>query len=197
VRRLDRRAPLRPRRRRQRPLEGRHHLRRKRRRRHVAVDTGTDTGRDTGTDSGSDAGTDTGSGSDSGTDTGSDTGTDSGTDADDGSADAADGDGSPNCKTAFSVTALGSGAYQIDGQNNPTLDVCKGDTVTFTVNSPGHPFWIKTVQSTGTGNAYNDGVTNNGMASATITWVVAATAPTPLFYDCEIHGAMTGTINVH
>ena len=80
---------------------------------------------------------------------------------------------------------------------NPTLNVCKGTTVTFVINAVGHPFWLKTIQGTGTANAYTDGVTGNATSSGTLTWVVAATAPSPLFYDCEHHSAMTGTINVN
>ena len=97
----------------------------------------------------------------------------------------------------FAVTALGDGAYVINGANNPALDVCKGDTVTFNVAAAGHPFYIKTIQEAGTANAYTDGVTGNGTETGAITWIVSSAAPPPLFYNCEFHGAMTGTINVH
>src|SRR6185436_8716929 len=76
----------------------------------------------------------------------------------------------------------------------PTLSLTRGSTYTFQVNSPGHPFFIKTAQVTGTGSAYNTGVTNNGVASGTITFQVAADAPGTLFYQCSIHSPMTGTI---
>jgi len=67
----------------------------------------------------------------------------------------------------FNVTNNGSGNYVINGQSNPTLSITEGQTYTFNISATGHPFWINTVNSTGTGNAYNDGVTNNGTANGT------------------------------
>jgi len=96
----------------------------------------------------------------------------------------------------YSVTNSGSGAYLIDGQPNPTLSVTEGQTYIFNINASGHPFWIKTVSSTGTGNQYNDGVTNNGTDNGTITFVVPYNAPSILYYNCQYHIAMAGTINV-
>ena len=101
------------------------------------------------------------------------------------------------CQTIFAVTAVGTGAYVINGSDNPTLDVCKGDTVTFNIAATGHPFWLKTIQGASQANAYTDGVTGNGTTTGALTWVVSAAAPTPLYYNCEFHGAMTGIINVH
>jgi hypothetical protein len=96
----------------------------------------------------------------------------------------------------FNVTNDGSGAYVIDGQSNPTLSITEGQTYTFNINAAGHPFWIKTVSSTGTGNQYNDGVTNNGTDNGTITFVVPYNAPSILYYNCQFHIAMAGTISV-
>jgi len=96
----------------------------------------------------------------------------------------------------FDVTNSGSGAYIINGQSNPTLTITEGQTYTFNINAINHPFWIKTVFSTGTGNAYNDGVTNNGTDNGTITFVVPYNAPSTLYYNCQYHINMGGTINV-
>jgi len=49
---------------------------------------------------------------------------------------------------------------------------------------------------TGTGNAYNSGVTNNGIDNGTITFVVPYDAPSTLYYICQFHSGMAGTINV-
>lgn len=97
---------------------------------------------------------------------------------------------------AFNVVNNGLVAYRIDGVDNPTLNLQRGQTYTFNVNAVGHPFYIKTNQSTGTGGAYNVGVTNNGTQSGTITWTVAGNAPSTLFYNCSVHESMTGQINV-
>jgi hypothetical protein len=96
----------------------------------------------------------------------------------------------------FNVTANGSSNYVINGSSNPTLGLNEGETYTFNINAVGHPFWIKTTSSTGTGNSYNSGVTNNGTDNGTITFVVPYDAPSTLYYNCQFHSAMAGTINV-
>jgi hypothetical protein len=96
----------------------------------------------------------------------------------------------------FNVTNNGSSNYIINGSSNPTLSVTEGETYTFNINASGHPFWIKSVSSTGTGNQYNDGVTNNGTDNGTITWIVSYDALSTLYYNCQFHSGMAGTINV-
>ena len=64
----------------------------------------------------------------------------------------------------------------------------------FNINAAGHPFYINTVNGTGTSNAYNDGVTNNGTQSGVIRFEVPMNAPQTLYYNCQYHGAMNGTI---
>lgn len=90
----------------------------------------------------------------------------------------------------FTVTANGTSAYVINGVNNPTLTLQRGTTYTFAVNAIGHPFDIKTNNSTGTANRYNNGVTGQGVTSGTLTFAVPLDAPTPLHYNCELHAAM-------
>ena len=96
----------------------------------------------------------------------------------------------------FTVTNNGSGNYVINGSSNPTLSLTEGVTYTFNINAATHPFWIKTVSSTGTGNSYNSGVTNNGTDNGTITFAVPYDAPSTLYYNCQLHSGMAGTINV-
>jgi subtilisin family serine protease len=96
----------------------------------------------------------------------------------------------------YTVTANGSSNYVINGSSNPTLNLIEGQTYSFSVNASGHPFYIKTTNSIGTGNAYNTGVTNNGTANGTITFVVPYDAPSTLYYNCQYHSSMAGTINV-
>ena len=92
----------------------------------------------------------------------------------------------------------GKGNYRInqDSNPNPTLTLMEGETYTFNINALGHPFWIKTVRSTGTENAYSSGVTNNGIANGTITFTVPYDAPSTLYYNCEVHSSMGGIINI-
>tara|TARA_B100001989_G_scaffold74838_1_gene51322 strand:+ start:7013 stop:8854 length:1842 start_codon:yes stop_codon:yes gene_type:complete len=95
----------------------------------------------------------------------------------------------------FNVTNNGASNYIIDGQNNPTLKLVRGFRYHFSVNVSGHPFWIKTSATTGTGNAAT-GVTNNGAQTGTIIFQVPLNAPATLYYICQYHGSMVGTINV-
>lgn len=96
----------------------------------------------------------------------------------------------------FNVSNSGSGLYIINGQSNPTLTITEGQTYTFNINAVGHPFWIKTVFGIGTSNTYNDGITNNGTDNGVITFVVPYSAPSTLYYNCQYHISMGGTINI-
>lgn len=96
----------------------------------------------------------------------------------------------------LNVTANGFSSYSINGETNPTLTVIRGNTYVFNVSAPGHPFWINLTASTGTSNAYNDGVTGNGTSSGMISFTVPESAPDELFYNCQFHSSMTGKIAV-
>ena len=98
--------------------------------------------------------------------------------------------------TEFQVTNNGLISYLFDGEANPSLTFQRDSTYIFHINTPGHPFWIKTVQSLGTGNAYNSGVTNNGTSAGDLTFIVPSGAPDLLYYNCQFHSLMTGTITI-
>ena len=103
---------------------------------------------------------------------------------------------------SISVTASG-GAYVLSGRdkngsvsgNNVTVIVNVGDTLNFVVNASGHPFFIKTSATTGTGNQVSTpAATNQGTQSGTVSWT-PNTAGT-YYYICQYHGTMVGTITV-
>ena len=101
----------------------------------------------------------------------------------------------------YTVSNNGSTAYIFNGEgltnaSNQNFTFKRGGTYTFNVNTPGHPFYINSVQGTGTANAYNTGVTGNGAVNGTVKIVVPANAPNTLYYNCEFHGMMTGTITI-
>jgi hypothetical protein len=98
--------------------------------------------------------------------------------------------------TTFQVSNNGQTSYRIDGATNPTLNLIRGETYFFNINASGHPFFIKTVNSAGTANAFNTGVTGNGTDVGTLTFVVPMSAPASLHYNCQFHSSMNGTINV-
>ena len=105
----------------------------------------------------------------------------------------------PDSQLNFDVTNSGAAAYvfnnyELDNVENPTITLKRGQTYTFSVEAPGHPLIIKTVKSTTTTNAFNEGVANNGIASGTITIEVTEDTPDTLYYNCEFHSSMSGVI---
>jgi len=99
--------------------------------------------------------------------------------------------------TTTVVTANGASNYVVGGVSNATLSFTRGATYTIQVSAVGHPFWIQT--SSGAYNAANvvtSGITNNGTELGYITYQVPADAPSTLYYVCQNHSAMAGTINV-
>ena len=102
---------------------------------------------------------------------------------------------------SIDVSAPDSNDYQLSGNDrngsvtglDPTITIALGDTLNFNVNSPGHPFYLKTQSTTGTGNQVS-GATNQGTENGTITWTPSATGT--YYYICSLHGAMVGTIIV-
>jgi hypothetical protein len=101
----------------------------------------------------------------------------------------------------FSVTNVGASAYSIDdgtgAQNNPCLELFRGQTYTFNINNANHPFWIKTQRGKGVNNAYNNGVSPyNGINVGVMTFTVPCDAPDILYYQCQFHNIMGGTIYI-
>jgi hypothetical protein len=101
----------------------------------------------------------------------------------------------------YNVVNSGATAYIFNGEgltdaSNPDITLQRGSTYTFNMDATGHPFLIKEVQGTGSTNLYNEGVTNNGAISGSITFTVPMNAPDTLYYNCEFHGVMTGTFTI-
>ena len=109
-----------------------------------------------------------------------------------------------SCPTNFdiNVSAFNASDYTLSGKdrngqvsgNDPTVTIKVRDTVNFNViNAIGHPFYLKTVQGTGTANTIS-GVTNNGTDGGMVSWTPTATGT--FYYQCSLHGGMVGTITV-
>ena len=98
--------------------------------------------------------------------------------------------------STFTVTNTGATSYNIGGTANAAIVLRRGSVYAFSVTASGHPFWIKTAAVTGTASAYSSGVINNGLQSGTLYFTVPADAPDTLYYFCEYHGGMVGTISV-
>lgn len=107
------------------------------------------------------------------------------------------GPAQPHGKHYGPITANGVGAYTFSGLgDNPTLTLWRGETYAFQLNASGHPFVIKTVAGSGTGNIYNEGTTNQGIEQGYMYFTVPLDAPDTLYYQCTAHAPMVGTINV-
>jgi hypothetical protein len=102
----------------------------------------------------------------------------------------------PTGITSYEVGNTSTTSWRLNGYANPGITVVRGQTYTFDINVSGNNFWIKTAQTTGTGDAYNTGVTNNGEDVGTITWTVDIDAPSTLYYTSQTQSAMKGTITV-
>ena len=104
----------------------------------------------------------------------------------------------------INVNNNGSSTYNISGNDrdgrvlgeNSQVTVTKGDTLKFIANSSGHPFWVKTDESVGTGNSVTTGISNNGTDSGTITWDTTNITDGTYYYNCENHATMGGSIIV-
>jgi len=104
----------------------------------------------------------------------------------------------------ITVTNSGSSGYTmsgtdrngaIGGGNNPQINLNVNDNLTFSMNAVGHPLYIKTTNSTGTGNLVTTPTAvGQGNVSGSITWT-PSTAGT-YHYNCEFHAGMHGLIVV-
>ena len=106
----------------------------------------------------------------------------------------------------FTVTTTG-GNYEFTGQDRQashsnsygaTINMNVNDTVNFNLSnvSTSHPFYIKSVQGTGTGNQVTNPVANNQGATgtSTVTWTPSAAGT--YYYQCSNHNGMNGQIIV-
>ena len=106
--------------------------------------------------------------------------------------------------TQFDITNNGSGAYEFaatgigftEATSNPSLYLLRGKKYNFSVNASGHPFYINTLNGTGTGQQFTRGVTNNGAAVGVVTFAVPFDAPEILHYNCGNHSGMNGPIYI-
>ena len=114
------------------------------------------------------------------------------------------GDLSDAVTSRWAVVNDSANHYQFTGpgglssSNDPTIYLARGQTYEFNLNASGHPFHIQT--SSGAYNAsnlYTTGVTNPGAAVGVIKFAVPFAAPNTLYYVCQNHSNMAGTIVVY
>ena len=94
----------------------------------------------------------------------------------------------------FSAWLIDNASDYASGNNaDPTLVLHRGFTYQFSINAPGHPFFITSTPGSG---SYSVGITNNGTTSGIITFTVPMDAPSTLYYYCSVHAAMNGTLTI-
>lgn len=101
----------------------------------------------------------------------------------------------------WELNSNGTSDYTFSGpgfpttQNDPTLYVYRGFTYAFdnSIQAGSHPFRIQSTQGL-TGTPYTSG--QSGSGSSILYWTVPLDAPNTLYYQCTLHAAMQGTINV-
>ena len=101
----------------------------------------------------------------------------------------------------FTVTVNGSSKFVIDGTQQPTLTLYRGVTYRFDQSDSSngsHPFRISTTAegsqySSGSSSSYNG---SNGSSGAYRQFIVPTNAPNTMYYNCEVHSGMGGTINI-
>ena len=100
----------------------------------------------------------------------------------------------------------GSGVYVLKGwdtngsfgdTNNKTINMAAGSIIKFIIkNTTGHPFWIKTSNSTGTSNAVTGSTVFANTGRTTDYILFAPTSAGTYYYNCEYHSSMAGQIIV-
>ena len=97
----------------------------------------------------------------------------------------------------YYITNSGSGAYLVNGVSNGLITFEKGKKYRIHVNATGHPFWIQTVSGAySSGNVYSTGITNGGAQAGHILVELPQNAPDNLYYACQYHSSMAGSISV-
>jgi hypothetical protein len=107
--------------------------------------------------------------------------------------------GTAAAATNISVINNGFTAYTVDGVDNATKTLTRGETYNFNVVSVNgnHPFYIVTARGAG-GVSTNQvpGATNQGTANGTVSYTVPASGPAKIFYQCGFHDNMGGELDI-
>jgi len=97
--------------------------------------------------------------------------------------------------------APSSSAYELSGTVNglnSEIKIRKGDVLTFHLDTPNHPFWIKTVQGMGKNSSVSSGISGigQGNTTGTLIWDTNKIKEGTYYYQCEFHDSMFGEIIV-
>jgi hypothetical protein len=97
----------------------------------------------------------------------------------------------------YYIANSGSGSYTVNGVANGLITFERGKKYRIHMNASGHPFWIQTVSGAySSGNVYSTGITNGGEDVGYILVELPQNAPDSLYYACQFHSSMQGSISV-
>ena len=97
----------------------------------------------------------------------------------------------------YYIANSGTGSYTVNGVANGLITFERGKKYRIHMNATGHPFWIQTVSGAySSGNVYSTGITNGGEDAGYILIELPQNAPDSLYYACEFHSSMQGSISV-
>lgn len=94
----------------------------------------------------------------------------------------------------FTVSNISDTSYSINGESNPILNLIRGQTYLFNINSPGHPFYIKTQPTLGFEDRYSDNINENGTAIGQMIFRVTDETPERLYYISQFSSSMSNEI---
>ena len=104
--------------------------------------------------------------------------------------------GSKTLTKTITVQNVGGNKYFVDGVQQDSLVLIKGDTYIFDYSgASSHPFKISTT-SDGTHGGGAEFTSGTSTASNALTFVVPSDAPAQLYYYCSAHSGMGGSIQV-
>jgi hypothetical protein len=97
----------------------------------------------------------------------------------------------------YYIANSGTGSYTVNGVANGLITFERGKKYRIHMNASGHPFWIQTVSGAySSGDVYSTGITNGGEDAGYILIELPQNAPDNLYYACEFHSSMAGSISV-
>jgi len=109
---------------------------------------------------------------------------------------------------SFDVTAPGTGFYffadsydrlgTVRDATYTTITCKRGDSLQFTINASGHPFFISNRKGNGMPSPSEtpSGITNNGSDFGAVVWDTTNVTPGVYWYNCQYHSNMYGMIVV-
>ncbi len=92
-------------------------------------------------------------------------------------------------------SALG---FVVNGTEGEELTLTRGTSYTFSIDTPGHPFYISTDATGGPGapGEVTDGVSDSQVESGTLVFTPSDAHPELLYYQCALHPNMGWRINI-